>query len=88
MFLPTTDLFQRISLPVKGVAVGLLCGLLAWIVSDFFQTPALQGILTQQLTEHLEEEAARHRVIFDRYINQHGRAIKLLAAYQPLVWWL
>jgi len=88
MFLPTKYLIQRIPLPVKGVVVGLLCGLVAWVVSDFFQTPALQGILTQQLAEHLEEEAARHRVIFDRYINQHGRAIKLLAGYQPLVWWL
>ena len=85
---PKKALLQRMSLPVKSVLVGLVCGLVAWFVSDFFQTPALHAILTQQLTERLEKEAARHRVIFDRYINQHGRAIKVLAAYQPLVWWL
>lgn len=80
--------FDRISLPLKAVMVGLLCGLIVWAVLDFTRTKSLQTILTEQLTEHLNEEAAENRMLFDRYVKQHARIVGLLARHQPLIQWL
>ena len=82
------NLFERISLPLKAVIVGLLCGLMIWAVLDFIQVIKLQAILTKQLIENLHEEAAGNRILFERYVKQHARAVKLLATHQPLVQWL
>lgn len=80
-------LWQRISLPLKAVSVGLLCSLLLWIALDFVTIQALQHMLTEQLTERLHEEAAKDRILFDRHIKQHARATKLIAMNQRLVLW-
>ena len=82
------NLFEDISLPLKAVIVGLLCGLIIWGALDFIRTRMLQGILTEQLTENLHEEAARNRILFDRYVKQHTRIAKLLASRQPLIQWI
>lgn len=78
-------LLDRISLPLKAVIVGLLCGLTVWAVLDLIRANRLQAILTEQLTEHLQEEAAENRMLFDRYVKQHARIVGLLASHQPLI---
>jgi PAS domain S-box-containing protein len=89
MFLSSAkDILPRISMPLKAVCGGLLCGLFIWILLDYLENLALQHILTKQLSEHLQEEAAADRIHFDHHIKQHVRATNLLAVNQQLVLWL
>ena len=78
-------LYHRVSLPLKAVILGLLCGFTVWAVLDLIRVDRLQTILTKQLNEYLQEEAAENRMLFNRYVKQHARIVALLASHQPLI---
>jgi len=76
------------TLPVKGLALGLLCGILTWAVLDAFQSRNLDQVLLEQTKGQLRDEAASNRMVFHRYLRHHVQLTKLIASYQPLVIWL
>lgn len=76
------------TLPIKGLALGLLCGILTWAILSAFQSRHLQEALLGQEQERLGEEAASNRMVFHHYLKQHVQLTKLMASYQPLVSWL
>jgi PAS domain S-box-containing protein len=75
-------------LPVKGLALGLLCGILIWTILNAFQSRRLHEMLLEQEQGRLREEAASNRMVFHHYLTQHVQLTKLIASYQPLVTWL
>ncbi|MCG6860377.1 MAG: PAS domain S-box protein [Chromatiaceae bacterium] len=81
-------LSAAITLPVKGLGLGLLCGILTWAVLDAFQARNLNQVLLEHTKEQLRDEAARNRMVFHRYLKQHAQLTKLIASYQPLTTWL
>ena len=82
------SLYTDNSLPVKGIVLGLLFGLLIWLVLDYFLARSLDEILLQREKEQLQQKAASNRMLFHQYITQHVRLTKLFATHQPLVIWL
>ncbi len=83
-----SDLFRRISMPVKASMAGLLLGLLLLVGLEALRVPVLKSMLSDHLTAHLEDEATRNRFLFDRYVKQHGRVVQLLGRHEPLITWL
>jgi PAS domain S-box-containing protein len=81
-------LWATATLPVKGLVLGLLCGILTWTVLSSFQSRYLEQLLLERTKEHLRDEAASNRMVFHRYLEQHVQLTKLIASYQPLVAWL
>ena len=82
------NLFAASNMTLKGIGLGLLCGILTWTVLDAYQAHRLEQVLRERSEERLREEASSNRMIFHRYLKQHVQLTKLFAAYQPLVRWL
>lgn len=64
----------RIPLPWVSVFVGLLCGTLAWLIVEPFQTRELGNFFQEDLEERLEARAADTRRRFEYFLTDLDRA--------------
>ncbi|WP_349649018.1 SpoIIE family protein phosphatase [Candidatus Parabeggiatoa sp. HSG14] len=75
-------MFKNISLTLKIFVFTLLIGTVVWIILDYIQGKDIQQLLFAELTEELEIHAKEDRTIFDRYIQSHNQATKLIISQQ------
>jgi len=80
-------------MPLLAVIIGLLCGLLVWIVLDQIQSRALRDIFSEELQARLDQQARETLIRFNNYTEAHTSTARLLANHrllanylEPLYW--
>ncbi|MDH5634184.1 MAG: EAL domain-containing protein [Gammaproteobacteria bacterium] len=68
------------SLTLKSMSVVALTATLTWLISDHFESQAVNETFTKKLKAQLSEKAREHRTRFDQYIKSHNDAVALLAS--------
>ena len=86
-------LLRRVPLPLLSVLVGLMCGLVTWVVLDQVQHKALREIFHKELQTQVDRRARASLVGFGQYIKHYVTATRLLANHrrmfmyiEPLSW--
>lgn len=84
---------KRMPMPLLAVIIGLLCGLLVWVVLDQVQSRALRDIFAGELQGRLDQQARETLIRFDNYTEAHISTARLLANHrrlanylEPLYW--
>lgn len=77
--------FERIPLQWISILVGVLCGLLVWLVLDPIQSRALSEIFQGELELQLDRRARDSRYRFEQYLRQWQIAAHGLSQHWRLV---
>ncbi len=72
-------LARFIPLPVVSILIGLLAGLLVWIVLDRIQSQSLNTIFMTELRSQLEQRAWENQLRFEQRMDHHRLVTHLLA---------
>ncbi len=77
-------LLRFLPMPVLAVFTGLLAGLVAWFILDYFQTRAVRTIVEEELASQVDLQARESLLRFDNYIQSYTALGKLLANHRNL----
>jgi len=72
-------LARFIPLPVVSILIGLLAGLLVWVVLDRIQSQSLNTIFMTELRSQLEQRAWENQLRFEQRMDHHRLVTHLLA---------
>jgi len=75
-------LFKGVSLTVKVLVLSLLISAVVWTLLDYKQSRTLWQLFVTELTKELEKEAKENRLFFDRQVQSHHIAAKLIMSQQ------
>ena len=75
-------MFKNLSITIKVLIFTLLIGALIWFILDYVQSKAIQQIIFTELASDLEVQAKEDRMVFDRYLQSHNQAAKLIISQQ------
>jgi PAS domain S-box-containing protein len=73
-------MFERYPLTLKMLVITFLTASLAYLALDYFQTRKLRTVLYDQLQERLKTQALEDRMRFNRYVDAHNQAAKLIVS--------
>ncbi|MCP4699410.1 MAG: response regulator, partial [Gammaproteobacteria bacterium] len=73
-------LFTSLPLTVKILALVLLTGVFVWAVFDYVQSKSIRKFLLAELSQQLKAQAVEDRRHFNRYVQSHRQAAKLIIA--------
>ena len=80
-----SKLIRYTPLPLQSMFVGLVCGLIVWVVLDFVQSRALKEILGPQFAAQLEQRAGENLLRLDGYLQRYKLVVQLLALNENLI---
>ena len=75
-------LHNRVSLPIKTVALTIMVSLSVWVVLDYIQTEEWRKFHYLQLTDRLNQEAMESRLGFDRYVKSLQGTARLFVTHK------
>lgn len=75
---------RRCSLTTKMLVLTALVGLMVWLISDAIHTSRLETIFHSKLSERFDHQAEKQRIMFDRYVKGHHKAVILFKDNQKL----
>jgi PAS domain S-box-containing protein len=81
-------LLRRVPLPLLSILVGLVCGLVTWVVLDQIQHKALREIFHKELQAQVDRRARASLVGFGQYIKHYITATRLLANHRRMFMYL
>ncbi len=71
---------RSISLTVKSLLLTLTVGMIVWVILDYLQGKDIQELFLYELLEGLENQAKEDRALFDKHIQSHQKAAKLIVS--------
>ena len=71
---------QSISLTIKSLLLTISVGVILWVVLDYLQGKDIQALFIQELLEGLQTQAKEDRALFDKHIQSHQKAAKLIVS--------
>ncbi len=71
---------RELSLTRKVVALALLLGTAVWLGIDYLVTRDLEAVFLETVKNDLDRQAVRDRHAFDRHLQRHHRAARLIAS--------
>lgn len=86
-------LLIRIPIPILALGIGLVTGVVFWLLVDHFQSSSLARIFSEELHNELHHRSRANLVRFDRYQQTYAAITRLLANHRrmaeyldPIIW--
>jgi len=81
-------------MPLLSLLIGLLCGILIWVVLEQVQPRALRKIFSAELSTRMDQQARETLIRFENYLTAHSSATRLLSNHrllssylEPIYWY-
>ena len=75
---------RRCTLTTKMLVLTAFVGLMVWLISDAIHTYRLESVFHSKLSDRFSQQAEKQRIMFDRYVKGHHKAVMLFKENQHL----